>query len=142
MAAKRCRRSVWETWLTFDVDDHGAIRRRREVLRRFLAAGGGMIDSSPMYGRGEWLLEQLPPGLPHAERLFAATRIWTLFDAHGPRRLEARFFLKRITAHPAVTRAIPATSNPEHMDENMGSGLGRLPDVAMRRRMRDYFSRL
>jgi diketogulonate reductase-like aldo/keto reductase len=34
-----------------------------------------------------------------------------------------------------VTCAIPATSNPLHMTQNMGAGLGRLPDAAMRRRM-------
>ncbi|MEX2467347.1 MAG: aldo/keto reductase, partial [Gemmatimonadota bacterium] len=34
----------------------------------------------------------------------------------------------------------PATSNPDHMRENMGAGVGRLPDAAMRRRMADLLS--
>jgi aryl-alcohol dehydrogenase-like predicted oxidoreductase len=47
----------------------------------------------------------------------------------------SQFFLKYIVSHPAVTCAIPATSNPEHLRENMGAGRGRLPDEATRRRM-------
>ena len=48
----------------------------------------------------------------------------------------AQFFLKWIVAHPAVSCAIPATRNPDHLDENMGAGRGRLPTVAQRARMR------
>jgi diketogulonate reductase-like aldo/keto reductase len=41
-----------------------------------------------------------------------------------------------------VTCAIPATSRVDHMVENMGAGLGRLPDTAMRRRMVAHFETL
>jgi aryl-alcohol dehydrogenase-like predicted oxidoreductase len=54
----------------------------------------------------------------------------------------AQFMLKWIVAHPAVTCAIPATTNPEHMRENMGAGVGRLPDAALRRRMAEAIDRL
>lgn len=54
----------------------------------------------------------------------------------------AQFFLKYIVSHPAVTCAIPATSQAPHMLENMGAGLGRLPDATARRRMRGYFDAL
>lgn len=47
----------------------------------------------------------------------------------------SQFFLKYIISHPAVTCAIPATSNPDHLRENMGGGMGRLPDDDTRRRM-------
>jgi diketogulonate reductase-like aldo/keto reductase len=47
----------------------------------------------------------------------------------------AQFFLKWILAHPAVTCAIPATSRPQHLADNMKAGLGRLPDPASRDRM-------
>lgn len=47
----------------------------------------------------------------------------------------ARFFLKYIVSHPAVTVTIPATSDPEHLVDNMGAGVGPLPDEAQRRRM-------
>jgi diketogulonate reductase-like aldo/keto reductase len=249
------------TWLTFDIPEGDAaqIAAREQVLQRFFAAGGGMIDSSPMYGRAEWWLGELmrsappPPG-----RLFAATKVWTPFDALGARQFEqslklwrlprldvllvhnllnwrahwqslqawkeagrvryigastshgraheevahllrsepldvlqitynladrsaeplldlaaergvavvinrpldggrlfdavagrglppwaaeidcehwATFFLKWVVAHPAVTCAIPATRNPDHLEQNMAAGLGRLPDAAMRARM-------
>jgi len=54
----------------------------------------------------------------------------------------AQFFLKFIIAHPAVTCAIPATRQPAHLIENMGAGVGRLPDAAMRQRMIQYFDNL
>ena len=67
-----------------------------------------------------------------------------LFNHVGPRPLPAiardigcanwaQVFLKWILAHPAVTCAIPATTNPAHMDENMGALRGPLPDAAQRR---------
>lgn len=49
----------------------------------------------------------------------------------------AQFSLKYILGHPAVTCAIPATSNPRHLVDNMGAGAGRLPDEGTRRRMRE-----
>jgi diketogulonate reductase-like aldo/keto reductase len=47
----------------------------------------------------------------------------------------AQFFLKFIVSHPAVTAVIPATSNPDHLAENMGALYGELPDEQMRARM-------
>jgi len=47
----------------------------------------------------------------------------------------AQFFLKFVISHPAVTCAIPATSQVAHMVENMGAGFGRLPDARTRQRM-------
>jgi len=54
----------------------------------------------------------------------------------------AQVFLKFVVSHPAVTCAIPATSNPAHMLENMGANFGRLPDAALRRRMAQHFDSL
>ncbi len=53
-----------------------------------------------------------------------------------------QFFLKFIISHPAVTCAIPATTKPQHMIDNLGAGLGKLPDSSMRKRMTDYFTSL
>jgi diketogulonate reductase-like aldo/keto reductase len=47
----------------------------------------------------------------------------------------AQFFLKWIISHPAVTAAIPATSNPDHASENIGALRGPLPSQKMRERM-------
>ena len=49
----------------------------------------------------------------------------------------SQFFLKYVISHPAVTCAIPATSDPEHLVENMGGGRGELPDEATRRLMEE-----
>jgi diketogulonate reductase-like aldo/keto reductase len=53
-----------------------------------------------------------------------------------------QFFLKFVVSHPAVTCAIPATSKPHHMLDNMGAGFGRLPDLAMRKRMIEHINTL
>jgi diketogulonate reductase-like aldo/keto reductase len=53
-----------------------------------------------------------------------------------------QFFLKYILSHPAVTCVIPATSKPHHLIDNMGAGLGRLPDTAMRKRMAAHVDNL
>ncbi|MGH8496215.1 MAG: aldo/keto reductase [Gammaproteobacteria bacterium] len=50
----------------------------------------------------------------------------------------AQFFLKYILGHPAVTCAIPGTSDPEHARDNLQAGVGRLPDEKTRQRMREY----
>lgn len=54
----------------------------------------------------------------------------------------AQFFLKFIISHPAVTCAIPATSQLEHLRENMAAGYGKLPDKAMRQKMLQYIKAL
>ena len=54
----------------------------------------------------------------------------------------AQYFLKWIVSHPAVTCAIPGTGNPKHMADNLGAGLGAMPDAAARKRMAQYFDRI
>lgn len=47
----------------------------------------------------------------------------------------AQFFLKYVISHPAVVMARTGTTKPAHMLENIGAGIGRLPDEATRKRM-------
>jgi len=54
----------------------------------------------------------------------------------------AQYFLKYIISHPAVTCAIPATSKPAHMEENINAAYGRLPDEGTRKKMVDFFEKL
>lgn len=54
----------------------------------------------------------------------------------------AQYFLKWIASHPAVTNIVPATSQPDHVVDNMGALYGELPDAAMRTRMADYYTGL
>jgi diketogulonate reductase-like aldo/keto reductase len=255
------------TWITFNVGGDTALRAKRlEVMQRFFARGGALIDSSPMYGSSEevvgWCLGKMGATPP----LFAATKVWTMFQrwgvsqmqtseklwggrrfdlmqihnmldwenhletlktwkaegrvryigittSHGRRHGDlakalakepfdfvqftyniadreveerllplaaerkiaviinrpfqggslfdavkgkplpawasefgaqnwAQFFLKFVVSHPAVTCAIPATSQVAHMEENMGALTGRLPDAAMRERMIRHFAEL
>lgn len=53
-----------------------------------------------------------------------------------------QFLLKFIVSHPDVTCTIPATSQVEHMREDMGALYGRLPDAATRERMVRYVEEL
>jgi diketogulonate reductase-like aldo/keto reductase len=52
----------------------------------------------------------------------------------------AQYFLKWIVSHPAVTCAIPGTGNPKHMADNLGAGVGNLPNVEQRKQMAEYFN--
>ena len=47
----------------------------------------------------------------------------------------AQFFLKYVLSHPAVTVVRTGTTKPAHMLENIGAGIGPLPDEATRKRM-------
>jgi aryl-alcohol dehydrogenase-like predicted oxidoreductase len=72
------------TWQTFDV---GALPEeqvaQREVLRRFLAAGGRVIDSSPMYGRAEEVCGELLAAEDAIGKPFLATKVWTSGKREG-----------------------------------------------------------
>ena len=48
-----------------------------------------------------------------------------------------QFFLKYIISHPAITVVTPATSQAKNMLDNIGGGIGRLPNDATRKRMAD-----
>jgi len=50
----------------------------------------------------------------------------------------AQVALKFVVSHPAVTCAIPATSSPAHVHENMSAARGRMPDEALRKRMAQH----
>ena len=248
------------TWRTFDVGGAGSERAPlREVLQRFVALGGRVIDSSPMYGSAESVVGDLAAEEKVTDKLFLATKVWTSGREAGIKQMEqslqrlraqrldlmqihnlvdwrthlrtlrewkqagrvryiglthytasahdeleqalraepvdlvqvnysigerdaerrllplarergvavlvnrpfsegglfrrvrstplppwaaeigcdswAQLFLKWIVAHPAVTCAIPATSRPEHLIDNMKAALAPLPDPATRDRI-------
>jgi len=54
----------------------------------------------------------------------------------------AGLLLKFIAAHPAVTCAIPATTQSTHARENMAAARGDLPDEAMRQRIATLVAKL
>src|SRR4030095_7342735 len=47
----------------------------------------------------------------------------------------AQFFLKFVVSHPSITAATPATSQAKNMIDNIGGGIGRMPDEPTRKRM-------
>ena len=66
------------TWQTFDVGASKTEREsRREVLRQFVALGGRVIDSSPMYGSAESVVGDLAAEIQVTDKLFLATKVWT-----------------------------------------------------------------
>ncbi len=254
------------TWITFDVADSTSREARAVILRAFFAAGGRVVDSSPMYGHAEEVIGAGLGRIGRPPQLFAATKVWTVGGLAGRRQMEnsrglwnvprfdlmqvhnfldwethlptlkawkaegrlryvgvttshgrrhdlgeqilrrerldffqvtynladreaerrllplaaergaavivnrpfdggalfgrvqgralpgwaaeigaaswAEVFLKWIVAHPAVTVAIPATSQAAHLSENMGALAGPLPDAALRRRIADDYLKL
>lgn len=72
------------TWITFNVGKSQKLRNQRaEVLKAFFDAGGGMIDSSPMYGSSEEVLGFCLKRLSYPTSLFAATKVWTSSKSEG-----------------------------------------------------------
>lgn len=254
------------TWITFNVGNNPQARNARtEVLKTFFELGGGMVDSSPMYGSAEAVMGHALNQLgPEQQPLFSASKVWTAGDgeaqiadsfklwglkkfdlfqvhnllnweehlpyllelkqrgdiryvgittSHGRRHAElvalikeqpldfvqltynvfdreveeyllpaaqdngvavivnrpfqggrlfdlvadkplpalakdigcvnwAQYFLKFVVSHPAVTCAIPATSQVAHMQENMGAMRGELPTAKQRMAMLDEIRRL
>ncbi len=46
-----------------------------------------------------------------------------------------QLFLKYVVSHPAVTCAIPGTTEVSHLKDNLAAARGRLPDASMRKRI-------
>jgi aryl-alcohol dehydrogenase-like predicted oxidoreductase len=81
---------------------------------------------------------------------FGRTRLWQRVEgrelpdwaAEFDAKTWAQFFIKYVLSHPAVTVVTPATSQARHMVDNIGGGIGRLPDAATRRRMAEFVDAL
>jgi diketogulonate reductase-like aldo/keto reductase len=77
------------TWITFNVGNDSAARDAcAEVMRAFFAAGGRMIDSSPMYGSSQDVIGHGLRKLGSPERLFSADKVWISAGARGPAQIE------------------------------------------------------
>ena len=62
---------------TFDASgDSALLTRLQQVTQAFFDAGGGMIDSSPMYGSSQHVIGSLLPKVSGNKNLFAATKVW------------------------------------------------------------------
>ncbi|HXZ91653.1 MAG TPA: aldo/keto reductase [Burkholderiales bacterium] len=77
------------TWQTFDVGGDARARAPLgEVLAALAAAGGKLVDSSPMYGTSEEVVGDLVAALGLRARLFLATKVWTSGRAEGIAQME------------------------------------------------------
>ena len=254
------------SWITFNVGDDPMLRAEcRAVMAAFFEEGGGIVDSSPMYGSSQAVIGDALQALDRPPGLFSADKVWTdasdgpgqiaettrrwgveRFDllqvhnlvdweanldtldamkeagrlrytgvttSHGRRHEELEevmrrrppdfvqltynivdreverrllplaleqgiavicnrpfqrgrlpdrlaghplpgwageigvstwphFLLKFIISHPAVTAAIPATRQIDHVRENKSAAFGPMPDAAMRRRMAEHVQSL
>ena len=104
----------------------------RDVEQRVLPAAaevGAAVMVARPFGRGRLFRNALGKRLPDWAAEFDCTS-W------------AQFFLKFILGNPVVTAVIPGTDKAVHMLDNLGAGLGRLPDAAMRKRMLQYVESL
>ena len=54
----------------------------------------------------------------------------------------AQFFLKFILAHPAITAITPATSQAKNMLDNIGGGVGRIPNESQRKQIIEFVDAL
>jgi aryl-alcohol dehydrogenase-like predicted oxidoreductase len=70
------------TWQTFDVGP-GERAPLVDVLKALLAAGGRVIDSSPMYGRAEEATGDVIERAAVSGKPFLATKVWTSGKAAG-----------------------------------------------------------
>lgn len=83
------------TWNTFDVGSTTVDRAPLiEVLRSFYAAGGRVVDSSPMYGKAEAVTGDLLRQMDHRD-MFLATKVWTSGRDNGIAQIEQSMRLLR-----------------------------------------------
>jgi len=76
------------SWITFNVgQDRQARRECADVIAAFFAAGGRMIDSSPMYGSSQDVIGSALAGLGMPAALFSADKVWIAGGSRGPAQI-------------------------------------------------------
>jgi diketogulonate reductase-like aldo/keto reductase len=85
------------SWITFNVGNDRAARAQcTEVMREFFAAGGHLIDSSPMYGSSQGVIGDGLQQLAAQPKVFSAEKVWT--SSPGAPQIEATRQLWRVPA--------------------------------------------
>ena len=82
------------TWQSFEVAPN-RYPALTEVLQTMLAAGGRLIDSSPMYGRAEKVVGEVTEKMEERENLFYATKVWTRGASEGEEQIAASYRLMK-----------------------------------------------
>jgi diketogulonate reductase-like aldo/keto reductase len=84
------------TYRGFDVrPESAAYRRLPRVLDALFAAGGSVIDSSPMYGQAEAVAGELLTQSNEHRKAFIATKVWTRGREPGIAQMQDSFKLLR-----------------------------------------------
>ena len=66
------------SWITFNVGDDPLLRAEcRSVMAAFFEDGGGIVDSSPMYGSSQAVIGDALTKLNRPLGLFSADKVWT-----------------------------------------------------------------
>ena len=75
------------SWITFNVGDDPLLRAEcRAVMAAFFEEGGGIVDSSPMYGSSQDVIGDALATLGRPPGLFSADKVWT-DAADGPAQI-------------------------------------------------------
>ena len=84
------------TWRGFDIGNQPAqLPQRGEVLAALFAAGGSVVDSSPMYGTSEQVAGELLERSGSRAKAFVATKVWTSGRQAGIEQMERSMALLR-----------------------------------------------
>jgi diketogulonate reductase-like aldo/keto reductase len=76
------------SWITFNVGHDPELRAEcAAVMGAFFAAGGRLIDSSPMYGSSQEVIGDGLQRLGRPQTLFAADKVWTSSGETGPEQI-------------------------------------------------------
>jgi aryl-alcohol dehydrogenase-like predicted oxidoreductase len=103
--------------IDYSIDDREADKR---ILPLAAEIKAGVLTALPL-GRGRLLRAVHGKPVPEWAAGFAGS--W------------AQFFLKFLLSDERVTAVIPGTSNPAHLEDNLGAMRGPLPDADQRKRM-------
>jgi diketogulonate reductase-like aldo/keto reductase len=77
------------SWITFNVGDDPELRDEcAAVMRAYFAAGGRLIDSSPMYGSSQAVIGAGLRKLGAPSSLFSADKVWISSGSRGPGQIE------------------------------------------------------
>ncbi|MGD9827152.1 MAG: aldo/keto reductase [Hyphomicrobiaceae bacterium] len=77
------------SWITFNVgNDRALLDECTRVVAAFFAAGGRMLDSSPMYGSSQPTIGYALKKLGHPKPLFSAEKVWISNASRGPTQMD------------------------------------------------------
>jgi len=108
----------------YNIEERGA---EKSILQTAQDRGIATMVNVP-FGRGKLFKQTRNKSIPEWAKNFSSS--W------------AQFYLKFILSNPNVTCVIPATSNVDHMKDNLEAGSGRLPDKKERKMMVNYIENL